>query len=150
MKEEELLYNVIFPEDKDPNFINYGYFVGKSKRSIDKLKATIEKGQLNPVLICDGNKENAFFAKVFQNEVDRFLKILNEFNFKQIKINSNFMNEIKYIFSEAVIVHRKKMYNAAQYLSLQRFNSRIANLKLPTTQTLDPINENQPTLKRAI
>ena len=32
MKEEELLYNVIFPEDNDPNHINYGYFIGRSKK----------------------------------------------------------------------------------------------------------------------
>ena len=63
MKEEELLYNVIFPKDDDPNYINYGYFIGKSKKSIYKLKATINESQLNPILICDGNKENAFLLK---------------------------------------------------------------------------------------
>lgn len=150
MKEEELLYNVIFPKDEDPNFINYGYFIGKSKRSIDKLKATIADGQLNPILISDGNKENAFFAKVFQSEVDRFLKIITEFNFEQIKINNHFLTEIKYMFGEEVINHRKKMYNAAQYLYLHKFKSGISNLKSPILVSMDPINENKPTLKRAI
>ena len=100
MKEEELLYKIIFPKDDDPNNINYGYFVGKSKRSIFKLKATINESQLNPILLCDGDKENAFFAKVFESEVDRFLKIINEFNFKQIKINHRYINEIKYMFGD--------------------------------------------------
>ncbi|MBZ9687034.1 hypothetical protein G9F72_011940 [Clostridium estertheticum] len=150
MKEEELLYNVIFPKDEDPNYINYGYFIGKSKRSIDKLKATIDEGPLNPILICDGNKENAFFAKVFQSEVDRFLKIITEFNFEQIKINSHFLKEIKYMFGEEVINHRKKMYNASQYLYLHKFKSGITNMHSPILVSLDPINENQPTLKRAI
>ena len=150
MKEEELLYNVIFPEDENPNYINYGYFAGKSKRSIDKLKATINDSQLNAILICDGNKENAFYAKVFQNEVERFLKILKEFKFQQVVINHQFMNEIKYMFGEAVLEHRKNVYNSSQYLYQHRFNNRITNLKLPTTLALDPINENQPILKRAI
>jgi len=83
---EELLYSIIFPEDEDPNFINYGYFIGRNKRSVYKLKAIINEGELNPIIICDGNKENAFFAKVFKNEVDKFLKIVSEFNFKQVNI----------------------------------------------------------------
>ncbi|MBC8061941.1 MAG: hypothetical protein H7Y18_14910 [Clostridiaceae bacterium] len=98
MKEEELLYNIIFPKAEDPNYINYGYFVGKNKRSIDKLKATIKESQLNPILICDGKKENAFFAKVFESEVDRFLKVINEFKFKQLKINRCYINDVKHIF----------------------------------------------------
>jgi len=113
MREEELLYNVIFPEDDNPNYINYGYFVGRSKRSIYKLKAIINESQLNPILICDGNNENAFFAKVYQNEVDRFLKIINEFTFKQIKIDTEYMSEIKSIFGEEAITHQKKAYKAA-------------------------------------
>ena len=98
MKEEEVLYNIIFPKDDNPNYINYGYFIGKSKRSVYKLKATIDESQLNPVLICDGNKENAFFPSVFESEVDRFLKIVNEFHFKQVKKTSRYMNEVKYMF----------------------------------------------------
>ena len=68
MREEELLYNVIFPEDADPNYINYGYFIGRNKRSIYKLKAIINESQLNPILICDGNKENAFLLKFFKTK----------------------------------------------------------------------------------
>ena len=58
MKKEELLYNILFPDDDNPNYINYGYFIGSSERSIFKLKANINESQLNPILICDGNKGN--------------------------------------------------------------------------------------------
>lgn len=131
MKEEELLYNAIFPEDDDPNHLNYGYFIGRSKRSIFKLKAAINESQLNPILICDGNKGNAFFAKVFESEVDRFLKIIDEFNFKQIKINSHNMDEVKYMFGEDLLEHRKKMYKAPQYQYPKKINKEIINWKLP-------------------
>jgi hypothetical protein len=127
MKEEELLYNIIFAKDDDPNYVNYCYFIGKSKRNIYKLKATINESELNPIIICDGNKENAFFAKVFESEVDRFLKIVNEFNFKQIKINSRYMNEVKYLFGEEIMDHQKKVYKADQYLYSQGSNSRVSN-----------------------
>ncbi|MBU3113998.1 hypothetical protein [Clostridium lacusfryxellense] len=150
MREEELLYNVIFPEDDDPNFINYGYFIGRNKRSIYKLKATINDSQLNPIIICDGNKENAFFAKVFQNEVDRFLKIINEFSFKQIKIDTQYMNEIKYLFGEEVIIHQKKAYKAAHCQYPLRANNGMINWKLGDIVASNLKCENKPNIKRAI
>ena len=150
MKEEELLYNVIFPEDSDPNYINYGYFIGKSKKDVFKLKAIINESQLNPILICDGNKENAFFAKVFQSEVDRFLKIVSELKFKQIKINSCHMDEVKNMFEEDIRNHRKKGYKAAKYLLPRRFNRGIRNWKLPDIIELNVVNENKPTLNGVI
>jgi len=150
MNEEELLYNIIFPEDSDPNYLNYGYFVGKSKRSVYKFKTAINDSQLNPIIICDGNKENAFFAKVFQSEVDRFLKIVNEFNFKQIRIKKNYLNEIKRMFGEAIIEHQKKVYKAAQYQYPSKNNSGIRNWEMPVAVAPNQTNENQPSLKRAI
>lgn len=150
MKEEELLYNVLFPKDEDPNYINYGYFIGSNKRSIFKLKATINESQLNPTLICDGNNENAFFAKVFQNEVDRFLKIIKEQNIKQVNISNHYMNEVKYMFGEEVIYHRKRVFKAPQYQYPQKFTNGIKNWKIPYILALDPIKEHKPTLKRAI
>ena len=125
MKEEELLYNIIFSKDHDPNFTNYSYFIGRSKRSIYKLKAAINESQLNPILICDGNNENAFFAKVFESEVDRFMKIVSEFNFKQIKINGRFMNDVKNLFGEEIIDHRRKVHKEIKYMFPQRFNKGI-------------------------
>lgn len=145
MNEEELLYNIIFPEDKNPNHLNYGYFVGKSKRSIYKLKTAINESQLNPVLICDDNKENAFFAKVFQSDVDGFLEIVNEFKFKQITLKSNSINEIKHLFGEAIIVHEKKAYTASQYQFPRKNNSGINNWKMPAAVRL-----NQTSLKKVI
>ena len=150
MNEEQLLYNVIFPEDDDPNHINYGYFVGRSKKSVYKLKAIINESQLNPILICDGNKENAFFAKVFESEVDRFLEVIRELNFKQVKINICHMSEVKYMFEEEVMGNRKKGHKATQYLFPQRFNRGIRNWKLPDVIEFNPINENKPSLKHVI
>jgi len=150
MKEEELLYNVIFPEDDDPNHINYGYFIGRSKKSVDKLKAIIKESQLNPILICDGNKENTFFAKVFESEVDRFLKMVCDLNFKQIKINSCHMNEVKYMFEEEVMENRKKGKKPAKYLLPQRFNRGKRDWKLPDVLEFNSVNANKPILKEVI
>lgn len=127
MKEEELLYDIIFCKEEDPNYINYGYFIGKSKRSIFKLKAIIDKSQLNPILICDGNKENAFFAKVFESEVDRFLKIVSDFNFKQVKINNRYINEVKCMFGEQIMDYRKKVYKVEEYGCPQIINREVSN-----------------------
>ena len=124
MNEEQLLYNVIFPESNDPNYINYGYFIGRSKKNVFKLKAIINESQLNPVLICDGDKQNAFFAKVFQSEVDRFLQIISDLDFKQIKINNTHMNEVKTMFEEAIRDNRKKEHRVAHYLLPQKFKDR--------------------------
>ena len=126
MKEEELLYNIIFLNE-DPNYINYVYFIGKSKRSIYQLKAAINESQLNAIVICDGNTEKAFFAKVFQNELDRFLEIIKEFNFKQIKINNRYISEVKYMFEVELLEHKKKGYKPMEYLYSQRFNREISN-----------------------
>ena len=150
MNEEELLYNIIFPNDDDPNYINYGYFIGKSKRSVYKFKAVINESQLNPVLIRDGNKENAFFAKVFQGEVDRFLKIVKDFNFKQVTIKSHYMNGIKRMFGEAIVEHKKKVYKAAQYQYPRKYISGIKNWEIPAAVALNQTNENQPNFKKAI
>lgn len=150
MNEEQLLYNVIFPEDDDPNYINYGYFIGRNKKNVFKLKAIINESQLNPIIICDGEKENAFFAKVFQSEVDGFLKIVSDLNFKQIKINNRHMDEVKNMFEEEIMLHRKNERRVAHYLLPQKFNRGIRNWKLPDVIELNLINENKPTLKGVI
>ncbi|MBX4266807.1 hypothetical protein [Clostridium estertheticum] len=150
MNEEELLYNVIFPESNDPNYINYGYFIGRSKKNVFKLKAIINESQLNPVLICDGDKQNAFFAKVFQSEVDRFLQIIGELDFKQIKINSYHMNEVKAMFEEEIRDNRKKEHRVVHYLLPRKFNNGTKNWKIPDVIEFNPINENKPVLKGVI
>ena len=145
MKEEELLYDIIFPKEENPNYINYSYFIGRSKRSIYKLKATINESQLNPIIICDGNNQNAFFVKVFENELERFLEIVQAFNFRKIKINSRYMNEVKYMFGEDIMDHKKKVFKSSQYSYTQEFNDELSNLA-----AVHLINENKPILKRAI
>lgn len=109
--EEELLYSIIFPEDKDPNFINYGYFVGLNKRSVFKVMAALENSQLNALLARDFDHENAFFAKVFESEVDEFLKLVGNFNFKQINLNKQNIDEVKRIFGDDI--HSVKKYKNA-------------------------------------
>ena len=150
MNEEQLLYNAIFPESDDPNYINYGYFIGKSKKNVFKLKATVNQSQLNPIIICNGDNENAFFAKVFQSEVVRFLKIVSEFSFKQIKINNCHLDKVKYMFEEEIMDQRKKGHRVAHYLLPQKFNGQSRNWKLPNAMELDLINGNKPNLKRVI
>lgn len=150
MKEEELLYNAIFPEDNDPNHLNYGYFIGKSKKSVYKLKAVINEGQLNPIIICDGNRENAFFAKVYENEVDRFLKIVDELKFKQIKINNCHMSEVKYMFEEQIMGYQKKGHRSTQHLLPHKFNKKIRSWEIPNVIEFNPKNENKPVLKGVI
>ncbi|MGH4050024.1 MAG: hypothetical protein ACREVX_01535 [Clostridium sp.] len=150
MKQEELLYNVIFPEDNDPNHVNYGYFIGRSKKSVDKLKAIISESQLNPILICDADKENAFFVKVFQSEVDRFLKIVNELNFKQITINNCHMAEVKYMFEELIMHTRKRGERSHKYLLPKKFNRGKRNWELPDIIKFNPTDGNKPGLKGVI
>lgn len=96
--EEEILYKAIFPEDNDPNHVNYGYFVGKNKKSLYNLKTLISESQLNPILIKDEDRNNAFFAKVFQYEVDDFLHIVDQLKFKEIRLPTSSMDDVRYLF----------------------------------------------------
>ena len=127
MEKEELLYNIIFQKDVDPYYVNYCYFKGSCKKSIYKLKATINESDLNPILICDGNVENAFFAKVFESEIDRFLKIVDELNFKQIKISSRYRNEVKLMFRAEIMNHQKKVYKTSENINPLSFNKKVSN-----------------------
>lgn len=101
MSVEEKLYKIIFPEDDITNYINYGYFIGRNKKLLYKLKALVKESELHSVVVInDEEKENAFFAKVMQCDVDDFLYIVNLLEFKQIKIPSRYMEEIKYMFGD--------------------------------------------------
>ena len=149
MNEEQLLYNAIFPEGDNPNYINYGYFVGRSKKSVFKLKATINESQLNPIIICDGDKENAFFAKVFQSEVEGFLKIVSDLKFKQIRIKSCHMNDVRHMFEEEIFDHQKKEHRVTHYLLPQKFNGGSRNWKQEVVE-LNFTNDNKTNLKSVI
>ena len=113
MTQEEMIYKIIFPKDDDPNYINYGHFIAKSKNSLYKFKATVDESQLNPILIMDGENENAFFVEVFQSELDSFLKLTSEFKFKQIKMNSGYMNEVKYMFKNYMLSVNSKNHRVS-------------------------------------
>jgi hypothetical protein len=120
MTQEEMMYNIIFPSDEDPNHINYGHFITKSKRNLYEFKATIEDSQLNPVLIMDGERKNAFFVEVFQSEVDGFLKLTDEFKFKQIKMSKGYMNEVKFMFKDYLLMLSSKKQRISKSVSIHK------------------------------
>lgn len=101
MDVEERLYKLIFPEDDIQSYINYGYFIGRNKKQLYKLKALIKESELNSVvMICDEEKDNAFFARVVQCDVDDFLYLTDLLQFKQLKIPNRYMKEVKYMFGD--------------------------------------------------
>lgn len=97
---EGLLDNIILQEVSQPDHINYGYFMGKNRNSVYKLKSALYDSQLNPLIIKDADHENALFAKVLDSEADKFLKIIKEFSFKKVKINGNSIDEVKWMFGD--------------------------------------------------
>ena len=120
MTKEETMYKIIFPKDDDPNYINYGHFLSKSKRSLYKFKAIVNESQLNPVLIMDGERRNAFYVEVLQSELDRFLNLTDEFDFQQIKMERQFTEEVKYMFKDYLLALNSKNH---------RFSNPIATRK---------------------
>lgn len=106
-----MIYKIIFPEDDDPNYVNYGHFIAKNKNSLYKFKAKLDEIQLNSILIMDGEKKNAFFVQVFQSEVDDFLKLTTEFNLKQIRMTRCFMAEVKLMFRDYLLTINRKNYS---------------------------------------
>ena len=60
------------------------------------------------------------------------------------------MNEIKSLFGEEVIIHRKKVYNAAHCHYPLKTNNGMINWKLGDRVASNLKCENQPNLKRAI
>jgi hypothetical protein len=108
MTKEETIYKIIFPEDDDPNHINYGHFLSKNKRLLYKFKAVMNESQLNPVLIMDGENRKAFYVEVLQSELESFLNLTDEFNFKQIKMDKQFTKEVKYMFKDYLLTLNSK------------------------------------------
>jgi len=108
MTQQEMIYKIIFPEDDDPNYVNYGHFIAKNKNNFYKFKAKLEEIQLNAVLIMDGENKNSFFVQVFQSEADNFMKLTTEFNLKQIKMTRGFMNQVKLMFKDYLITTNRK------------------------------------------
>ncbi|MGK0464917.1 MAG: hypothetical protein ACJAX4_000187 [Clostridium sp.] len=120
MTKEETIYKIIFPEDDNPNYINYGHFLSKNKKILYKFKAVVNESQLNPLLIMDGENRNAFYVEILQSELDSFLILTDEFKFKQIKMDKQFTNEVKYMFKDYLLTLKSKNH---------RFSNPITNRK---------------------
>lgn len=91
---------MMLQEVSDLNYINYGYLIGKNKISVFKLKSALYDSQLNSLIIRDADHENAIFTKVLGSEVERFLKIADEFNFKKVRLNKRSIDEVKWLFGD--------------------------------------------------
>lgn len=120
MTKEETIYKILFPEDEDPNYINYGHFLSKNKRILYKFKAVVNESQLNPVLIMDGDNPNAFYVEVLQSELDSFLILTDEFNFKQIKMDRQFTEEVKYMFKNYLLTLNSKKHRFSYPLETRK------------------------------
>ncbi|MGH4118170.1 hypothetical protein [Clostridium sp.] len=120
MTKEETIYKILFPEDDDPNHINYGHFLSKNKRTLYKFKALVYESQLNAVLIMDGKNRNAFYVEVLQSELESFLILTNEFNFKQIKMDRQFTEQVVHMFKDYLLTLNSKNH---------RFSSPVENRK---------------------
>jgi len=99
-KMEGLQENTIYHEVSQPNPIYYGYFIGENRKSVFKLKSALYDSQLNPMIIKDADHQNALFAKVLDCEVDKFLKVIKELNFKKVKLNKHSIDEVKWVFGD--------------------------------------------------
>lgn len=97
---EGLLDKIILQGVSESDHINYGYFIGKNRNSVYKLKSALYDSQLNPLILKDADHENALFAKVLNSELDGFLKIIKEFNFKKVKLNRHNIEEVKWMFGD--------------------------------------------------
>lgn len=84
----------------DSSQISYGYFVGRSRYDVYKLKTALQESQLNPIIIKDADREGAIFAKVLSIEAESFNKMTQEFNFKQVKLSKNSVDEVKWVFGD--------------------------------------------------
>jgi hypothetical protein len=49
-EDEKKLYDVLFPYDNNPFYINYGYFTGGNLRTLSLLKAKIERSFIDPII----------------------------------------------------------------------------------------------------
>lgn len=125
MTKEETIYKIIFPRDDDPNYINYGHFMGKNKMNLYKFKAIVNESQLNPVLIMDGENKNAFYVEVFQSELDGFLELTDEFNLDQIKMNNAYVNEVKLMFKDYLFTLNSKRNRFSKSIATHKYSQSV-------------------------
>lgn len=99
-EEERKLYDVLFPNDNNPDYINYAYFKGVSMRSLGILKSKIRKSNIEPILVEDDVNEGSFFIKVLEKDVDTFLSMVNPRKYKQIKMPKMYISKIENLFGD--------------------------------------------------
>ena len=96
----EVLSRSGFQEDCVRDHPNYGYFVGKNRRSFYKLKSALNESSLNPLIIRDADHENAFFAKVLKSEADQFVELTKQYEFKRARLSPSVLDAIKWVFGD--------------------------------------------------
>lgn len=99
-EEEKKLYDALFPNDNNPNHINYAYFKGGTKRSLSILKSKIQNSPIGPVLSEDEKNEGAFFIRVFEKDVDTFLNMIKSSKYSQIKIPNRYIRQVRHLFGD--------------------------------------------------
>lgn len=50
-EDERKLYEVLFPNDNNPNYINYAYFKGGSSRSLEKLRSKVMESNIDSIVV---------------------------------------------------------------------------------------------------
>jgi len=101
MSEEEMkLYEVLFPNDNDPFYINYGYFTGGNLRKLSILKSKINNICISPILIEDEVNEGSFFIRIEQKDVELFVNEIKSLKFKEKKIPQKCINEVRALFGD--------------------------------------------------
>lgn len=98
--EEKKLYDVLFPNDNNRNYINYAYYTGGTKRSLSILKSKIRNSYTDLILVEDEKEDGSFFLRVLQKDVDIFLNLLKSFKYKEKKIPKRYISEIKVLFGD--------------------------------------------------
>lgn len=99
-EEEKKLYNTLFPNDSNPNYINYAYFKGGCSRSLGLIKSKIKKSHITPIIVEDDVHEGSFFARVFEKDVDVFLSMIKPYKYIQIKIPKRYKSTIQNLFGD--------------------------------------------------
>ncbi|KZL90361.1 hypothetical protein [Clostridium magnum] len=99
-EEEKKLYDVLFPNDNNPYYINYAYFTGGSMRSLSILKSKIKNSYIEPILLEAEKDDGSFFIKVLQKDVDIFLNMIKPLKYNERKISKKYISKIKALFGD--------------------------------------------------
>lgn len=94
-----LLQKTSINESK-PDVIVYGYFIGKNKKSISKLKTALDGSLLNPIIIKNADSESGIFTRILESEAKSFSKFAREHEFAKVKLNEDNIDEIRWLFGD--------------------------------------------------